>query len=138
MFQKMDTTEPRINGEWPDVLNKKLDELIVQEYWYAGKQEEQANVVWLKINGAWLRLYFDSAIIFWRSSENEPSYSAPGPNESHNYPLRNLGAELRVRDQTIVKCEPTVIVNGAQVTLSFGNGRKLTFKSVNDSTTIET
>jgi hypothetical protein len=114
-----------------------LEELIVQEYWYLGIQEEQANVIWLKINDAWLRLYFDCGIIFWRSAKSEPIYSEPDSDEFYDYPLRNLGVELNIRNQTIIKCEAASILEGVRVSFCFGNGARLAFKNFNDSTTIE-
>jgi hypothetical protein len=58
-LENMKSEELSVNGEWPDLKTKIIEKLIAQEYWYKGKLDEAANVIWLKISGKWFRLYFD-------------------------------------------------------------------------------
>ena len=62
--------EVEVNGYWPKIKRQTLQEMIVQQFWYEGVLEEPANVVYLKVNNGWFRLYFDYGIVLWRK-DNE-------------------------------------------------------------------
>ena len=134
----MKTEELSISGEWPDLCNKVIEKLVVQEYWYKGAIEEPANVIWLKVEGNWHRLYFDCGIIFWRVSQKEPNYSMPEPDEEYDYPLIDLTEKYELDGKQIKKCEGSAIPSGSQVTFTFDNNKRIIFKNINDSTSIET
>jgi hypothetical protein len=42
-------SEFEINGEWPELEGQALDALLCQEYHYAGKLTEPANVIFFKV-----------------------------------------------------------------------------------------
>ncbi|MES0491269.1 MAG: hypothetical protein ABUK01_14845 [Leptospirales bacterium] len=126
-----------INGEWPELLNKKLDELIIQEYWYKGKLTEQVNSIWLNIQNVWHRLYFDFGIIFWRKYNDRPNNYEFNPDDMYNYPLREITSKLQLKGQVIKDCTGCAIPGGSQVIFFFANNQQLIFKNINDNTTYE-
>ena len=75
--------ELEINGIWPVLENGMLEELLCSEMWYQGKLEEPANVIFLKVNGNWYRLYFNYGIIFWRVDKEGPKEYTMPKYESH-------------------------------------------------------
>ncbi|WP_148261962.1 hypothetical protein [Methylomonas methanica] len=134
----MEAEELSVNGEWPDLKTKVVEKLIAQEYWYKGELVEAANVLWLKVSGKWHRLYFDYGIVFWRESNEEPHYVKPDANEDYDYPLNDLTEKYNLYGKTIESCEGAVIAGGSQVVFKFVNSKTIIFKSINDSTSIET
>ena len=134
MFPKT-MNELSINGEWPSLENSVIEELIAQEFWSEGKCEDQVNVLYVKVSGNWVRLYFDYSIIFWRSGDN--GVHDEGADRSM-YPLIDLGAQLGVVGNKITSCVGSLIDGGAQVKFKFSGGQSLTVQSINDATLIKT
>src|SRR6516165_3282035 len=66
-----------INGDPPALAGLTCQELLVQQYWYSGRLEDEANVIFLKFGQRWYRLYFDSGIIFWRPQDSPPESVPP-------------------------------------------------------------
>ncbi|PPD04180.1 MAG: hypothetical protein CTY29_06665 [Methylobacter sp.] len=137
-LENMKSEELSVNGEWPDLKTKIIEKLIAQEYWYKGKLNEAANVIWLKISGKWFRLYFDYGIVFWRESNEEPHYVKPEANEDYDYPLNDLTEKYNLSGKAIESCEGSVISGGSQVVFKIENGKTIKFKNINDATSIET
>ena len=68
--------ELEFNGVVPAIEGEVVAELLCIEMWCDGNLEEQANVIYLKIDECWHRHYFDCGIIFWRRDSVPPtSYS---------------------------------------------------------------
>ena len=55
-----------INGIPPKLTGYECEEMICQQYWYLGKLENEMDVLFLRANGKWHQLYFESGVIFWR------------------------------------------------------------------------
>jgi hypothetical protein len=121
-----------VNGIVPDIKNKILGEMYVQEYWYDGTLEEEANVVYLKISDNWFRLYFDHTIIFWRQNEDDFK-----PFNDSTYKLRNLGVELGINNSTIIDFHMAQGETCSKVSFIFDN-KNVSFVCVGDTTSIET
>lgn len=119
MFPKT-MSELSINGEWPELDNKEVEELIAQEFWYDGECKDQANVLYIRASGKWFRLYFDYSIIFWRPGDNgfQNEYA-----DRSIYPFINFGKELSVIGSKISSCVGGLIEGGAQVEFIFSNGK---------------
>jgi hypothetical protein len=62
-----------IYGTPPDIEGKYIDEIYVQPFCYDGKISDEANVVFIKFEGKWWRLYFDFGMIYWQKTEDAPS-----------------------------------------------------------------
>ncbi|MBB5322911.1 hypothetical protein [Marinobacter oulmenensis] len=130
-------SELSINGEWPSLEGKVLQELICHEMYYQGKLEETANVTFIKVDGHWLRLYFDYDIIFWRAK-----YSVPQPYEmpEHNsyFKTRDVGAELELCGQIIKSVAAKGLKRGVEIEFKFDNGRSIFFQSIDDVSSYRT
>ena len=128
-----------INGQWPKLDGAQLQELLCEEFWYDEKLEEPANIVHIKTNGKWIRLYFDHAIIFWRDKSKRPESSSIVENSvKTEYRVVDLAEINNLKGEVIESVVPTNIEGGSQVEFSFGNGTTVKFKCINDVTTYET
>ncbi len=133
----MEKNEPEINGNWPDLEGNRLQEMLAQECWFQKDLEEEANVVLIKVEGIWHHLYFDSAIIFWRISSDEPHEIKPADRAEVSYHLRDLGSELELSGRIIKSCTARAIRGGSEVEFDFDGGKKITFKNVDNLTSYE-
>lgn len=59
-----------INGEEPNIIGSECEGFILSQIQEDFQITDPANVVYLKFNGTWYRLYFDGNTVFWRSDEN--------------------------------------------------------------------
>jgi len=133
----MKKNEPELNGEWPDLDGKTLQGLLAQECWYQKDLEEEANVVLIKVEGAWHHLYFDMDTLFCRMSQDEPHEDKPEEVAEISYHLRDLGAELDLVGRVIQGCTARVIPGGSELELGFEGGRKIYFKNIDNLTRYE-
>jgi len=120
-----------INGEWPQLEGKLLQEMLCHEMYYEGKLEELANVVYLKVDEKWHRLYFDYEIIFWRNENTAPKdYTMP--EYSSYFKLADVASKYSFKDSMIVEVTAHRVENGVEVGIYFNNGKKIIFSSIND------
>ena len=131
--------ELEINGKPPLLNGRRLWALQVQSFWYGGKIEEEANVIFLNVENEWWRLYFDCGIIFWRPVEEGPkefSFTNDDGIES-SYPVIDLGADKKLNRKIIKSCTMAAIHSGSKVEFEFENGNLLSFENVGDHTIIK-
>ncbi|MBE9537409.1 MAG: hypothetical protein IMF07_09555 [Proteobacteria bacterium] len=134
----MKKNEPEINGEWPDLEGKTLQELLAQECWYQKDLEEEANVILIKAEGTWHHLYFDMGTLFCRMSQDEPHEITTEDRAEISYHLRDLGVDLDLVGRVIKSCSAKVIPGGSKVEIGFEGGKKISFKNVDNMTSYET
>jgi hypothetical protein len=129
-----------VNGEPPALRGTTLQELLVQSFWYDGELEEEANVVFLKSDDAWNRLYFDCGIIFWRPDNREPqAYDFRNDDGTvSEFRIRDLGRERDLVGQQLEDYSMEPVDGGSQVTFRMQDGTCFGFENVNDSTRIMT
>lgn len=120
-----------IDGTWPDFAGKTLERLIAQEAWFGGELDDEANVVWLCVDGAWHKLYFDDDIVFWRTAKEGPGA------RGEDFPLNDLGEKHALAGQALAACNGDRIENGSTVSLAFAGGKSITFRNRYDTTTIQ-
>lgn len=120
-----------IDGAWPDFTGKTLESLIAQEAWFDGELDDEANVVWLCVEGAWHKLYFDDDIIFWRNAKEGPD------SNGSEFPLNDLGVKHDLAGQSLAACNGDRIENGSAVSFAFAGGKTVTFRNRYDTTTIQ-
>ena len=119
-----------INGTWPDFSGGTLERLIAQEAWFAGELDDEANVVWICVGGAWHRLYFDGDVVNWRTTPQGPE------GHREEFPLNDLGAKHGLAGATVTSCDGAAIEGGASVALALATGTTITFRHRYDTTTI--
>ncbi len=127
-----------IDGNWPDLEGKRLQQLLAQECWYQKNLKEEANVVLIKVEERWYHLYFDIGIVFWRISSDEPHESKPEDTVEYSYHLRDLGVDLDLAGRVIQSCTAKAGPGGSEVEFSFEGGKKISFTNVDNLTSYET
>ena len=124
-----------IVGIPPQIIGKRCQALLCQQYWYRGKFTEAALNIFLRFDNEWHRLFLYFDTIFWRPQEEEPQ-SWDIPEEGFEYPIVNLGKFLQVEGTTLsdLISESTEAAIGARVTFSFDNGCVVIFENKDDRT----
>ena len=128
-----------VNGLVPELVGKVCESILAQEFWSEGEREEEANVVYLKADSRWTKIYFDWGIVFWRDADtgDVPTVSEKSiPTSDDPFIIRDIGTELELNGKRFKKPQMVSIKNGAMVTLEFDDGSSISFRSVNDSTNI--
>jgi len=137
---KMNQIDPAsIVGEVPNLQGKRIDRLVLQEFWYSGKLEEEANVSYLNIEGDWHRLYFDYGVIFWKESKEEDMAIEPFEDDSgelNQFKLRDFGKEDGIEGKVIEAMTLESDTQTANVKMTFADGSSLVFESIEDNTTL--
>ena len=126
-----------IDGNWPDLEGKRLQQLLAQECWYQKDLEEEANVVLIKLEGGWHHLYFDMGTLFCRMSQDEPHAVTPLGSAETSYHLRDLGADFDLVGRVIKSCTARVIPGGSELEFAFEGGKKICFKNIDNLTRYE-
>ena len=122
-----------IQGQPPSLGGKKCDALVCYEYWHQGSLIEPANVIFVRADGEWHKLFFDSGIIFWRSGvEPDPSFDAPEIDSM--FRLVDLGQRFDLVGHRITACDAAPTLKGAKVTFAFDGGRSIVFETNSDGT----
>lgn len=129
--------ELEISGVVPELNGKALKKLIVQEFWYDGICEEEANVVYLNVDNTWYRLYFDCGIVFWRQDITDFENEHIIKFDETVYKFRDLGNEFNIAGSQIVYCETEAIENGTKVTFNLNGRSSIAFKCIGDDTSWE-
>jgi len=121
---------PSINGDPPFLAGLRCDAILCAECWDEGRLVEPANMTYLCFEGSWHRLYFDYAIIFWRTADR-PNFDPP---ESDDYcpVIIDVASQRGLLGIRLLDYEMTPIENGSRVTFAFENGHGIAFESVDD------
>lgn len=123
-----------INGTEPPIVGHQCQGLVAIEYSYAGNIVEPANVIFLKFEDLWYRLYFDCGIIFWRSDTTGPKGFVAKEISAVYRPI-NLADSFEIRNRSLMQISYEAIPGGCAVRLEFDGGHMITFRSVDDITT---
>ena len=122
-----------INGTQPSIEGSVCEELIAVQYWYAGELDDPANVIHLKFNGTWYRLYFDHGIIYWRQDDTPPkAFEAKEIDAS--YRLDDIAFSRNLRGKTLHSIQGEAVPGGSKVRIAFESGPTLEITNVNDRT----
>ena len=128
------TTDPlELQGKPPDLRGKTCQGLACLEYWHEGALLDPANVVFIRADGVWHKLSFDSGIISW-AADVEPQASFEAPEIAANYRHVDLGTKHGFVGRRITAIEQLPIAGGAQVAISFQGGASITFRNARDAT----
>jgi len=119
------------NDGWPDIEGRSLQEMICLEMYFKGQLEELANVIFLKIGGDWLKLYFDGDVIFWRIAKAPPEASERLEHDSY-FKLKDVADKFSFKGDVIERLEARLLENGVEVLFSFNSGKSIVFSNLND------
>lgn len=129
--QKIMDSKLSINGEWPKLEGKRLQEMICHEMYFEGELEELANVTSLKVGGEWLELYFDGDVIFWRMAKAPTEKGEIVEHDSY-FKLTDVADKFSLKGNVIKRLDVQYIENGVEVVFTFGGGKSMIFSSIND------
>jgi hypothetical protein len=122
-----------IQGDPPSLAGKTCEALVCHEHWHQGRLIEPANVIFIRANGVWHKLFFDSGIICWKSGvEPDPAFDAP--EISSMFKLVDLGHKFQLIGRRIAACDAAPTPKGAKVTVKLEGGRSVVFESSDDVT----
>ena len=122
-----------IQGHPPSLVGKICEALACLEFWNEGSLVEPANAIFIRANGGWHKLSFDSGVVFWKSDvEPQPSFDAP--EIASAYRLVDLGHKLDLVGRRITACDAAPTEKGAKVALQLDGGRSIVFESADDVT----
>lgn len=124
------------NGHEPPIVGKVCQGLVAIELRHAGELIEPANVVFLKFDGHWHRLYFDFATIFWRASEAGPiEFEADELGSACR--AVDIGGLFGLRGRVLLALSYDEISGGSAVRLEFDGNRAIAFRCIDDRTTYD-
>ncbi|WP_462158267.1 hypothetical protein [Pseudoalteromonas sp. GB56] len=127
----MNTEQIEVNGDWPNLEGKVLDDLVCVECRYNENDVERANSIYLKCEESWYRLYFDCGIIFWRKADEGPTdYDMPEFESTFRNVL--VGDIIGVNGLKICSVTVKSFDYGSEVQFVFENKQQITFFDVND------
>ncbi|KZN66427.1 hypothetical protein N473_08535 [Pseudoalteromonas luteoviolacea CPMOR-1] len=126
-----------INGKVPNLIDHVLEELLCTEMWSEGTLEDQANVIYLKVNGCWFRHFFDCAIVFWRNQDKAPKSYEMQELDSY-FKVVDLAHNLDIKGLKIRSFETYSIKGGSEFVFTFENSRSIVFTNINDITVYRT
>ena len=107
------------DGIPPRLSNQVCEALICQQYWYQGKLEQEVDGLFLKVNGRWHQLYFDSGIVFWRLQQDAPKSFEAQPDDPFVYRLVDVGEKFALQNRVIADCITESMIEGVRVSLVF-------------------
>ncbi len=126
-----------VNGEWPSIEGKILQEMFCVEMYYEGQLEETANITFLKVEDKWLRLYFDCEIVFWRYNE-PPSESCEMPEHKSYFKNRDVATELGFKSEKITSLELRNTNPGVDIEFKFENEKNIILYDIHDKSNFRT
>ena len=121
------------NGEPPELAGLVCEAFICEAYEYKGQPIAQANVTYLKFEGAWFRLYFEPWMVFWRSFSGRPEPWC-AEKEHWNCPHTDVGVLAGVVGARLVSYETSPTKNGSKAVFHFDNGRAVVIEDEDDRT----
>lgn len=125
-----------IVGAWPEFQGKTLEGLVVQEAWFEGECDDEANVVWLHVDGDWYKLYFDGDAVFWKAHSSGPDGRDGGREGTEQFPLTDLAEKHGLAGTRITACDGDYVDDASEITVQLDGNRAITFRNRFDHTTV--
>ena len=125
-----------MDGSPPQLIDMNCEELLCQQYWYAGEMADEADVVWLKLAGRWYQLFFDSGVVHWREQEKGPEIGEGTVGDVLAYPLVDLGTRFGLKGRVVSGTSLVDTSEGEAYSLAFEQVGTLVFVNLGDRTQI--
>lgn len=126
----------KTDGAVPDLVGRRCDGLLVQQFWQHGILADAADVVWLKLDGLWHELYLDAGVVHWRPQQAPPQQRAGSAGGVFDYPLVDLGDEIGLEGWEISEFQLRETQDGEILELDFGAAGTLELTNRGDATEI--
>jgi hypothetical protein len=109
----------------PDLVGRRCESLVMQEYWYLGEKFKGVNVLFLKLeDGEWQRFFFDCGDFFWKEVD-EPDKWQTTPEDEVHYPQTEIGQQHGLIGTAIQKIETVDAEERPELHIHFSNGVRL-------------
>ncbi len=128
--------ELEFNGRPPAIEGQMCEGLICEGFECEGEPLQTANVTYLKFNGTWHRLCFDSGTVHWRTWPTNPEPWAV-VEEGWKYPLFNVAVAAELVGVRLMSYTTLATERGATAVLEFENCRRVIINDVEDCTNYE-
>jgi len=125
-----------VEGAPPELKGCCCEELLCQQYWYAGGLADEADVIWLKLEGRWYQLFFDGGVVHWREQGGEPESRTGAQDGLLAYPLVDLAARFDLKGRIINDAAIEETTEGETLSLAFDQAGTLMFVNLGDRTLI--
>ena len=122
------------DGPHPGVTGQTCQEILCQEFWYRGQLTNPANVIHLRCDDRWHRLYLDNGVIFWREDGEKTAGYAAWKDGDVEFRTLDIGSQLNLRGLVVQSVVATPTDSGSQVAFRFEGGRELVFRCEHDVT----
>jgi hypothetical protein len=113
----------------PDVRQQRCSALLVQEYWYQGELEDEANVLFVRLDDRWHRFFIDAGLVFWKSVE---SPDLPPSAADHSYRVNDVGSAYDLKGKRLAQIEAVDLDGGGAIRLAFEGGSLVILENRND------
>lgn len=117
-----------VDGTRPALEGRVCQAFVCQQFLVDGQLEDAANVVFLKFDDVWSRLYFDG-MIFWRLCE-KPPHPFEVAEKGWSYQHVDVGAVADVIGRKLVRYQTSD--EPMRVSFEFDNGKRIFVESRND------
>jgi hypothetical protein len=124
-----------LNGQEPP-MGLECSGLFVLQFYENGQITDPANIIYLKLDGAWYRIFFEASIVFWRQD------AAPAPPTNSDFErgllLNDLTDCAAIVGHVLVSAHYNETHHGVCTELRFSSGSiiALEYRLATDSTTI--
>jgi hypothetical protein len=114
----------------PEITGQTCTALVAQQYWHCGKLVDEANVLFLKLEGRlWHRFFIDGGVVFWRTVD-APDH--PGEEGDHRYTHTDIGAAQGFAGKELKRVSTADLPGGGEMRLEFRGAPTLIFRNVDD------
>ena len=124
------------DGVVPDLVGRRCDELLVQQFWQHGVLADAADVVWLKLDGLWHQIYLDAGTVHWRSQQAPPQQEPDSADGVFHYSLVDLGGETGLAGREIRAYRLCETEDGETLVFEFGSAGSLELINRGDATQV--
>ena len=120
-----------IDGTVPDLVGRRCEGFVAEQYWHAGQLRAPASVVHVRFAGQRFRLYFEHSLVFWRPTEHPPqAYAMPEIDASVT--LDDIAERAGTRGLTLLALETRAIPRGVVVSFQFEPSRNIEVRCIDD------
>ncbi|MGL4573732.1 MAG: hypothetical protein ACRCV9_02975 [Burkholderiaceae bacterium] len=124
-------THVQFNGSPPEIVGQRCASLVVQHFYDGFTLRDPANVVFLRFQETWYRIYFETGTVFWRSGDS-PEQPVNSTLE-HGLLLNDLSELSSIVGHDLIEIEYSATERGdVSVDFRFDGGALLSLRYETD------
>ena len=125
--------EIEIKGLQPEYKKSILQAIIMQQYFYEGKLEEEANMLYLQLDEKWFSVCIDAGVIFWDQKKEKPKDWNQNENR-FEYKMKNIMEPFEKEEIKINNITYYCDTNNFNVKFFLSNKTNVELYNQNDNT----